>query len=164
MGQVIWSPSALDDVDAIAEYIARDSVDRAALFVTRLFDAADCLSTFPDSGRVIPEIGDPSCREIPVATYRIMYRLEGGDVWITGVVHGVRNDEGRNPERPPRPPRKDGSRQREGPRRRSRRSPRAAGEVRSRAAALHQRDLKTPHGPRSLSAKPRGVKYILDLS
>ena len=32
MGQVIWSASALDDVDAIAEYIARDSVDQAALF------------------------------------------------------------------------------------------------------------------------------------
>ena len=91
MGQVIWSPSALDDVDAIAQYIARDSVDRAALFVTRLLDAAERLSSFPDSGRIIPEIGDPSSREIPVATYRIMYKLEGEEVWITGVVHGARN-------------------------------------------------------------------------
>jgi len=91
MGQVIWSPSALDDIDAIAEYIARDSVDRSALFVTRLLEATDRLSEFPNSGRVIPEIGDPSCREIPVATYRIMYRLEDEDVWITGVVHGARN-------------------------------------------------------------------------
>jgi len=91
MGQVIWSPSALSDVDAIAEYIARDSVDRASLFVTRLLDATDRLSEFPESGRVIPEIGDPSCREIPVATYRVMYRIEGNDVWITGVVHGARN-------------------------------------------------------------------------
>ncbi len=91
MGQVIWSPSALDDIDAIAEYIARDSADRASLFVTRLLDAVERLSSFPDSGRVIPEIGDPSCREIPVATYRIMYRIEGADVWITGVVHGARN-------------------------------------------------------------------------
>ena len=31
MGQVIWSPSALEDVDSIAEYIARDSADQAAL-------------------------------------------------------------------------------------------------------------------------------------
>jgi toxin ParE1/3/4 len=91
MGQVIWSPSALSDIDAIAEYIARDSADRAALFVTRLLDATDRLSAFPDSGRVIPEIGDPACREIPVATYRIMYRIEGAEVWIAGVVHGARN-------------------------------------------------------------------------
>lgn len=91
MGEVIWSPSALDDVDAIAEYIARDSSDRAALFVARLLEAVGRLAKFPDSGRMIPEIDDSSCREIPVASYRIMYKLEGTDVWITGVVHGARN-------------------------------------------------------------------------
>ncbi|MGQ3684567.1 MAG: type II toxin-antitoxin system RelE/ParE family toxin [Candidatus Loosdrechtia sp.] len=35
--------SALNDVDAIAEYIARDSIDRAALFVTRIFETTDQL-------------------------------------------------------------------------------------------------------------------------
>ena len=91
MGQVIWSPAALDDVDAIAGYIARDSVDQAALFATRLIEATDRLPEFPMSGRVIPEIGDPSCREIFVGPYRIMYRIEEDDVWITGIVHGARN-------------------------------------------------------------------------
>src|SRR3990170_5240133 len=33
MGKVIWAPSALEDVNSIAEYIARDAADRAALFV-----------------------------------------------------------------------------------------------------------------------------------
>ena len=46
MAQVIWSPSALGDVDAIAEYIARDSVDQAALFVARLLEATDRLAEF----------------------------------------------------------------------------------------------------------------------
>ena len=91
MGQIIWSPSALDDVDAIAEYIARDSVDQAALFATRLIEATDRLTDFPQSGRVIPEIANPACREIFVGQYRIMYRLENDDVWITGIVHGTRN-------------------------------------------------------------------------
>ena len=91
MGQVIWSPSALDDVDAIAEYIARDSVDQAALFAQRLLDATERLGDFPRSGRVIPEIGDPACREILVGAYRILYRVEADDVWITGVVHGARD-------------------------------------------------------------------------
>jgi toxin ParE1/3/4 len=54
MAEVIWSPSALDDVDAIAEYIARDSVDQAALFATRLIEATDRLADFPGSGRIIP--------------------------------------------------------------------------------------------------------------
>ncbi len=30
MAQVIWAPSALDDIAAIAEYIARDSPDTAS--------------------------------------------------------------------------------------------------------------------------------------
>lgn len=64
MGQVIWSPSALDDVDSIAEYIARDSVDQASLFVERLIKATDRLREFPLSGRVIPEIKEERCREI----------------------------------------------------------------------------------------------------
>ena len=91
MGKVIWAPSALQDVDAIAEYIARDSVDRAALFVVRLIEITDRLQNFPFSGRVIPEIGDESCREIIYGAYRIMYRIDKSDVWITGVVHGARN-------------------------------------------------------------------------
>ena len=91
MGQIIWAPSALDDVDAIAEYIARDSADQAALFATRLIEATDRLAEFPLSGRVIPEIGDPSCREIFVGSYRIMFRVVEDAVWITGVVHGGRD-------------------------------------------------------------------------
>ena len=35
MGKVIWSPTAEKDVDLIAEYIARDSIDRAALFYNK---------------------------------------------------------------------------------------------------------------------------------
>ena len=91
MGKVIWAPSALDDIDAIAEYIARDSIDRAALFVTRLFEITDRLQEFPLSGRVIPEIGEQSCREIIYGSYRIMYRVDDNDVWITGIVHGARD-------------------------------------------------------------------------
>jgi len=91
VGRVIWAPSALKDVDSIAEFIARDSVDRSALFITRLFEATDRLQNFPRSGRAIPEIGSQFCREIIYGAYRIMYRLENDDVWITSVVHGARN-------------------------------------------------------------------------
>ncbi len=91
MGQVIWSPSALDDVDSIAAYIARDSADQASLFVERLLEGADHLRAFPLSGRVIPEMQDELRREIIYGAYRIMYRVEGGEVWVTGVVHGARD-------------------------------------------------------------------------
>jgi plasmid stabilization system protein ParE len=91
MVKIIWAPSALEDIDSIAEFISRDSPHNAALFVNRLLAATDRLKSFPESGRVIPEIGDPSRREIIYGAYRIMYRLEIREVWITGVVHGARN-------------------------------------------------------------------------
>ena len=91
MGQVIWAASALEDINSIAEYIARDSADQAAIFVTRLIEATDRLQEFPYSGRILPEMGNESCREIIYRAYRIMYRVEGDDVWITGVVHGARD-------------------------------------------------------------------------
>ena len=91
MAEVIWAPSAVADVESIAEYIARDSVDQACLFTKRLFEAVESLRQFPFSGRVIPEINDLSCREVLYGAYRIMYRLEKNEVWVTGVVHGARD-------------------------------------------------------------------------
>jgi toxin ParE1/3/4 len=91
MAQIIWSPAALEDVEAIAEYISRDSPDQAALFVERLIQRTDRLEYFPLSGSVIPEIRNEACREIIYGSYRIMYRIEGDQVWITGIVHGARD-------------------------------------------------------------------------
>jgi plasmid stabilization system protein ParE len=54
-------------------------------------EATDRLARFPESGRIIPEIGDAACREVVVTPYRIMHRLETDQVWITGIVHGARN-------------------------------------------------------------------------
>ena len=91
MGQVIWSPSSLEDVDQIARYISRDSPDQAALFAERLIEATDRLQAHPRSGRMIPEIDHEDCREIIYGAYRIMYRIREEDVWITGVIHGARD-------------------------------------------------------------------------
>ena len=91
MAKVIWAPSALDDIDSIAEYIAKDSRYRASLFIERLIESTDRLQEHPLSGRIIPEINNPSCREIIYGAYRIMYRIENDEVWVTGVVHGAQN-------------------------------------------------------------------------
>jgi len=52
MGEVIWSPSALQDIDQIAQFIAKDSSDQAAIFVGRLIEATDRLASAPLSGPV----------------------------------------------------------------------------------------------------------------
>ncbi len=93
MGKVVWSPTAYKDLDLIAEYIARDSIDRAAFFVTKLMTQADhVLVSYPNSGRIIPEMNDESWRELIYGAYRIMYRIkENGDVRVSGVIHGARD-------------------------------------------------------------------------
>ena len=91
MGKIIWAPSALKDIESIARYIERDSIDQAALFVTRIIEMTDRLEEYSHSGRVIPEIKDEHCREIIYGAYRIMYRITKREIWITGVIHGARN-------------------------------------------------------------------------
>ena len=91
MGKIIWAPSALKDIESIARFIERDSIDQASLFVTRIIEMTDRLDDFPRSGRVIPEINDDHCREIVYGAYRVMYRIAKEEIWITGVIHGARD-------------------------------------------------------------------------
>ena len=77
MGQRIkWAAAAFEDLEATAEFIARDSPAYAASFVTRILQAARSLSDFPDRGRRIPEIRDKNIREIFIQSYRLIYRIE----------------------------------------------------------------------------------------
>jgi plasmid stabilization system protein ParE len=62
----------------------------AAVFAQRAFDATDRLADFPESGRIVPEINDPSLREIVLGKYRLIYRIRSGDVQILTVHHGAR--------------------------------------------------------------------------
>ena len=91
MGKIIWAPSALKDMESIARFIERDSIDQASLFVTRIIEMTDRLNDFPRSGRVIQEINDDHCREIVYGAYRVMYRIAKEEIWITGVIHGARD-------------------------------------------------------------------------
>lgn len=88
--RVSWSPAALDDVDAIAEYINRDSPAYTRAVVNKILDAARNLKTFPNAGRIVPELDDETIRECFVYSYRLIYHIQENDVLIVAVVHGRR--------------------------------------------------------------------------
>jgi len=90
MAEVRWTPQALDDLEAICLFIARDAPSVAAVFAQRAFDATERLADFPESGRIVPEMNDPNFREIFLSNYRLIYRLRSGDVQIVTVHHGAR--------------------------------------------------------------------------
>ena len=88
--RVVWSPTALEDVEAIAAYISRDSTSYAAAVVKRILDSTRYLEDFPRSGRAVPEFDDTNIREVFVYSYRVIYRVETEQVIIASVVHGKR--------------------------------------------------------------------------
>jgi len=87
---VRWTQRALGDLREINDFIARDSERAAEAMVDRLQRAPDRLAVFPESGRVMPEFPKLRYREIIVASYRILYRIEVDTVWIAAIVHGRR--------------------------------------------------------------------------
>ena len=89
--RVIFAPQAERDLRAINFYIARNSsADIAARFGNRLIDRALALTTLPERGRVVPEIGDPNVREIFFKSYRIVYRIRGDVIDVVRFWHAAR--------------------------------------------------------------------------
>ena len=53
MVKVVWTDSALFDLNAIGDYIAKDSEGYAQLTVERLFNFVDILEEHPLSGKMV---------------------------------------------------------------------------------------------------------------
>lgn len=88
--RVTWSPEALDDVEAIAEYIERDSPVYARAVVQKILATTRKLQRLPRAGRTVPELGDDAIRELLVYSYRVIYRVRDQTVLVAAVIHGKR--------------------------------------------------------------------------
>ncbi|MGO9271910.1 MAG: type II toxin-antitoxin system RelE/ParE family toxin [Terriglobia bacterium] len=62
--RVIWTEAAWNDLEATAEYIAKDSRRYAAALVREVKSVARSLRSLSQRGRVVPEFSDPSLREL----------------------------------------------------------------------------------------------------
>ena len=90
MAEVIWTEPALQELDAIAEYIALDNPAAASDLVKAVFDKTERLENFPKSGRIPPELPDSVYREVVVPPCRIFYRQEQQQVFILYVMREER--------------------------------------------------------------------------
>ena len=75
MVKVIWSDTAVQDLNDIGNYIAKDSERYAEITVERLFNAVDILETHPKVGKMIPEFENELLRELIRGNYRIVYHI-----------------------------------------------------------------------------------------
>lgn len=89
MTKVRWTPQAADDLEAIYEFIARDSPHYAQITIEGILTAVDQLEQFPLLGRHVPESSQADLRELIKAPYRIVYRT-GEVVKILTVFRGSR--------------------------------------------------------------------------
>jgi len=89
--RVVWSQAALSALEEALEYIAADSPSAARHVAEQAMAAADSLAMLSERGRVGPEVGDPSVREVFVFRYRLMYELAANEVRILAFVHGARD-------------------------------------------------------------------------
>jgi plasmid stabilization system protein ParE len=89
---VILTPQSQADLREIVSYIARDSPARARQFGNVLVDKALSIGSFPEMGQVVPELGDPSVRQIVHGAYRIIYEVaeEPTRVFVVRFWHGAR--------------------------------------------------------------------------
>jgi len=72
---VILTQQSQDDLGRIVRRIAKDSPERARTFGNLLIDKALSIGPLPQRGRIVPELNDPSVREIIHGSYRIIYEL-----------------------------------------------------------------------------------------
>ena len=91
MVKIVWSDSAVADLESTVEYIARDSGHYAAAFAERVLTAVEKLSTFPKLGRVVPEYNKEDIRELIFQNRRIIYKVEPERVAIAAIVHTSRD-------------------------------------------------------------------------
>jgi toxin ParE1/3/4 len=97
--KVEWSPLALDRVSDIARFIARDNPAAAERWINELFDAVERLAEFPESGRIVPEVGVQRIRELIFGAYPVIYSVRG-KVEILTVRRGSQMLDKREFERP----------------------------------------------------------------
>lgn len=90
MSRLVWTEEAVEDLQAIRDYVARDSVRYSTLVMERIVESAERIAVFPESGRVVPELGRQEIREVIVGSYRVVYRLHEGATQILTVFRASR--------------------------------------------------------------------------
>lgn len=80
MAQIVWAEPALNELDAIADYIALEN-PAAAERVRRVFAHVAQLDAHPESGSKPPELGRSRYRQIVEPPCRVFHRFDGEKVF-----------------------------------------------------------------------------------
>ena len=93
---VLWTQTAIEDLDDIINYIANDSIESSKKIFYQIKKKSENLKTFPNRGRIIPELkyhNIETYREIIIDPWRLFYRIEKNNVYVLSIIDGRRNIE-----------------------------------------------------------------------
>jgi plasmid stabilization system protein ParE len=93
---VIWSETSEKDLTGIVEYIAAENPSNAFEIFKGIKQKASRLYTFPDRGRIVPELKDQGIvlyRELIIPPWRIIYRVSKKTVYVLSVLDSRQNVE-----------------------------------------------------------------------
>ncbi len=94
--EVIWSNIAEKDLIDIVEYISADSPSTALKSFKNVKQKASKLYSFPERGRVVPELRDQGIvqyRELIISPWRVIYRISEKSVYVLSVLDARQNIE-----------------------------------------------------------------------
>ena len=91
MAKIIWSKYALEDLDSIHDFIARESPFYAQRTIEEFFARVEVLSLYPEIGREVPEFVRADVRELIEGNYRIFYKIRKRSIFIIRVHHAAKN-------------------------------------------------------------------------
>ena len=94
--KVVWGDVAENDLIGIIDYIAEDNPATARKNLRKIKDKAASLFHLPQKGRIVPELleqGIAEYRELIVAPWRVIYKIEKKQVLVFSVLDARRNIE-----------------------------------------------------------------------
>ncbi len=94
--KIVWTRSAVCDLESIIEYIAENSPLTAKTLFRKLKKQIETLSYSPQRGRYIPELQEQGIfiyRELIISPWRVMYRVHERNVYVMAIIDSRRNVE-----------------------------------------------------------------------
>jgi len=75
----------------VVAYIDQSSPQNARLVLTDALAAAGSLATLAERGRIVPELADPTLRQLLVRGFRLMYRVTETTVTVVAFLRSRRD-------------------------------------------------------------------------
>jgi len=88
--RVFWTDVALNQLEAIRDYLSQTSPEYARRVVERLVNRSEQIAVFPRSGRMVPEYEIDEVRQVIESSYRLIYLIREEQVEILAVLHTSR--------------------------------------------------------------------------